>query len=133
MLFYDLNCLKNLCIGMLLISVFVVACAAQAYAVNLQRDEDDPEKKDYYLAAVFLAPITFLPLLLLVILLFIVRALFYCFSLFVFILALIVIRNAFLLKWITDKATYIGDKLMEANTFLIKLLIRPWTRAPGTI
>jgi hypothetical protein len=133
MLFYDLNCLKNLCIGMLLISVFVVACAAQAYAVNLQRDEDDPEKKDYYLAAVFLAPITFLPLLLLVILLFIVRALFYCFSLFVFILALIVIRNAFLLKWITDKATYIGDKLVEANTFLIKLLIRPWTRAPGTI
>ena len=118
---------------MLFISVFVTACAAQAYAANSQRSEDDPERKDYFLAAVFLAPITFIPLLLGIILVFILRALFYCLYLIVFIFALIVIRNSFLLQWLRKAVMYIGDKLLEANTFLIKLLIMPWTRQPETI
>lgn len=130
MLLYHLDWLCNGILGLML---FAWVCAAYAYVVNSRRLASDPQKRDFYLAAVFLAPITFIPLLLGIILLFIVRALFYCLFLIVFIFALIVIRNAFLLKWLHRTATYIGDKLLEANTLLIKLFLRPWAGESGTI
>ena len=113
--------------------LFAWVCAVYAYVVNVRRLPDDPEKKDFYLAAVFLAPITSIPLLVGVILLSIVRAVWYGVVLLIFILALILRRNAFLLEWLHKKITYIGDKLLEANTFLIKLLLRPWVGEPRKI
>ncbi len=108
-------------------------CAGYTYFVNSRRLPDDPKKKDYYLGAVFLTPITLIPFLIGFILLFIVRALFYGVFLLLFIFALIVIRNAFLLKWLHKTATYIGDKLLETNTLLIKIFLRPWANEPETI
>jgi len=128
MLFYHLDWLCNGILGLML---FAWVCAAYAYFVNSRRLASDPQKRDFYLAAVFLAPVTFIPLLLGIILLFIVRALFYCIFLIVSIFALIVIRNAFLLNWLRKTAIYVGDKLLEANTLLIRIFLRPWAGDPG--
>ncbi len=119
--------------GILLLMLLAWVCAGYAYFVNSRRLPDDPKKKDYYLGAVFLTPITLIPFLIGFILLFIVRALFYGVFLLLFIFALIVIRNAFLLKWLHKTATYIGDKLLETNTLLIKIFLRPWANEPETI
>jgi hypothetical protein len=134
MLFYDLNCLKNLCIGMLLISVFVVACAAQAYAVNSQRSQDDPEKKDYRLGAVFVAIFTWPVLVPAVLSLFLLRGLLYGVFFVVFTVLLIVMpRDLPEPTWLEVKITKIGEKLLEANTYLINLMLRPWVREPGVL
>jgi hypothetical protein len=120
----------SICKGTLLFILFAWVCAAYAYLVNSRRAGDDPDKKEFYLAAVFLTPITIIPFLVGYILIFIVRALFYSIFLVVFIFALIVIRNAFLLEWLHKKATSIGNKLLAANTLLIKLFLRPWVSKP---
>ena len=122
--------IDSVCKGTLFFILLIWGCAAYAYLVNSRRAGDDPEKKDFYLAAVFLTPITFIPFLVGYILIFIVRALFYSIFLVVFIFALIVIRNAFLLEWLHKKATSIGNKLLAANTLLIKLFLRPWASKP---
>ena len=134
MLFYDLNCLKNLCIGMLLISVFVAACAAQAYAVNSQRSEDDPEKKDFRLGALILALFTWPILVPAIIFLFLLRALLYGVFLIVFSIFLIFMpRDLPEPTWLESKITKIGNKLLEANTYLLDLMLRPWAKEPGVI
>lgn len=134
MLFYNLYLVKYLCIGMLLISVFVVACAAQAYAVNAQRSQDDPEKKDYRLGALILAVFTWPVLVPAVFSLFLLRALLYGVFIIVFTVLLIVMpRRLPEPTWLELKITKIGEKLLEANTYLINLMLRPWAREPETI
>ena len=134
MLFYNLYCVKYLCIGMLFISLFVAACAAQAYAVNSQRSEDDPEKKDFRLGALIFAFFTWPLLLPLLISLFLLRALLYGVFIIVFSVFLIIApRELSEPMWLETQFTKIGDKLLEANTLLIKLLLRPWAKEPETI
>jgi hypothetical protein len=122
--------IDSVCKGTFLFTLLAWVCAAYAYLVNSRRSVDDPDKKEFYLAAVFLTPITLIPFLFGYILLFIARALFYGIFLVVFIFALIVIRNAFLLEWLQKKATSIGNKLLAANTLLLKLFLRPWASKP---
>jgi hypothetical protein len=122
--------IDSVCKGTLLFILLVWGCAAYAYLINSRRSANDPDKKEFYLAAVFLTPITVVPFLVGYIVLFIVRALFYGIFLVVFIFALIVIRNAFLLEWLHKKAASIGNKLLAANTLLIKLFLRPWASEP---
>lgn len=134
MLFYNLYLVKYLCIGMLFISVFVVACAAQAYAVNAQRSKDDPEKKDYRLGALILAVFTWPVLVPAVFSLFLLRALLYGVFIIVFTVLLIVMpRRLSEPTWLELKITKIGEKLLEANTYLINLMLRPWAREPESI
>jgi hypothetical protein len=134
MLFYNLACLKNLCIGMLFISVFVAACAAQAYAVNSQRSKDDPEKKDYRLGALIFAIFTWPVLVPALISLVLLRAFLYVIFMFVFTVFLIIMpRDLPEPTWLELKITKIGEKLLEANTYLINLMFRPWARQSETI
>lgn len=121
------------CKGILLLMLLAWVCAGYAYFVNSRRLHDDPKKKDFHLGAVFLIPITLIPFLVGFILLFMVRALFYGVFMLLFIFALIIIRNAFLLEWLHKVATYAGDKLLAANTRLIRIFLRPWTTEPETI
>jgi hypothetical protein len=44
----------------------------------------------------------------------------------VFIFALIFIHQSSFLTTIQNDANFIGNRLMDANTFLIKILLRPW-------
>lgn len=110
--------------------LFAWACAAYAYFINARRLSTDPEKKDFLLAAVFLAPFTFIPFLVFLILLTILRSLAFGIRLLLAILILVVFRKWFFLVWMHQIATYVGDKLLEANTKLIRLFLRPWITEP---
>jgi len=102
-----------------------MACAGYAYHVNARRAADDVKKRDYPPGAIFLAPFTFPIFIALSISIFIMRVLVYGVFLILFTIALFVIRKPFLLRWLEKTVTYIGNKLLEANTLLIKLFLRP--------
>ena len=127
MLFYHF---RELCNGILLLMLVILACAGYAYYINSRRLADDPNKKDFHPLAIFLAPFTWPFFFLAFIFIFILRALLYGVFLILITIALIMIRNSFLLLWLHKIATYIGNKLLEANTFLIKLFLKPWADSP---
>jgi hypothetical protein len=105
--------------------VAVMACAMYAYYVNSRRPDGDPKKKNYHPLAFVFAPITFPIFAVLFVSFFILRALSYGVFMVVFILALIFIRKPFILVWLQKIATGIGDRLLEANTLLVKFFLRP--------
>lgn len=134
MLFYYLYHLQDFCLGILIISLLVTACAGYAYFVNSQRSADDPEKKKYHPEALLLVLFTWPILLPVIVSLFLLRVLVY--SLFVILFAiflLIIPRETREPTWAESKLLKFGDKLLEANSFLIKLLQRPWATEPGPL
>jgi hypothetical protein len=109
-----------------------VLCATYAYYVDSKRLADDPKKKRYPPLAILLAPIT-LPLFrVLYILIFILRAVMYGVFLALFIFALIFLRKPFLLERLKKIALAIGNLLLEANTLLIRIFLRPLARSSGS-
>ena len=126
------NYSRYVCNGILLLMLFLMACAGYAYLVNARRPADDPKKKDYPLGAIFLAPFTWPLLLIAYMSLFVIKALLYGVFLILFTIALVVIRKPFLLIWLQKVATRIGDKLLEANTFLIQAAFGKRTAVPQT-
>lgn len=106
--------------GILWISLFVLGCTSYAYLINARRPNDDPQKRDFHPAAIFLAPITWPLFLLAFVTIFVLRALVYGIFLILFTIALVAIRQSFLLIWLQRMALFIGNKLLEANTFLIR-------------
>ncbi|HLF74607.1 MAG TPA: hypothetical protein VI524_09685 [Anaerolineales bacterium] len=104
----------------------ITACAMYAYYVNSKRPDNDPKKKNYHPLAILLAPITFPLLIIFSVSIFILRVVTYGVFMVLFIFALIVIRKPFILEWLKKKATAIGDRLLEANTLLIRIFLRPW-------
>lgn len=92
-----------------------------AYRINARRTADDPKKRDYQPGAILLALLTWPILIFASISLFILRALFYGVFLILFAFALVAIRKPFLLMWLNKVFSSIGDKLLIANTFLIRL------------
>ena len=134
MLLYHLYYVKYLCIGMLIISLFVVACAWQAYSVNLQRSDDDPEKKNYKLGAIIFTFFTWPLFLIAFVSLFLIRAFFYGSFLILFIILLILIPGKRSQPtWLEKIAARIGERLLALNTQLIRLFLRPWADEPETI
>lgn len=134
MLFYYLYIFKYVCIGALMVSFLVTAFAGYAYYINSQRPPDDPEKKDFHPEALIFVFFTWPILLPAIISVFLLRALLYgvfivCFSIFL-ILIPPELREP---TWAERKMKKIGDALLEANSFLIKLLLKPWTKGPEPI
>ena len=108
------------CIGLL--SIFLLVCAGYAYRANARLAEGDPKKRDYAPSAVALSLFTWPLLLFASFLLLVLRVLVYGLFLILFAIALVIIRKPFLLKWLDRIFTGIGNKLLLANTFLIKLV-----------
>jgi len=106
--------------------LLIFACAGYAYHVNAKRPSDDPKKKDFHPGAIFLAPFTWPFFLFAFIFIFVLRVLVYGLFLILFTIALIAIRKPFLFIWLDSIATYIGNKLLEANTFLIRIVFGDW-------
>jgi phosphatidylserine synthase len=125
--------LKEVCNGTLLLMFAVIVCAGYAYYVNFKRLDDDPKKRNFHPVAIFLAPFTFPLLIFGGISLFLLRVLTYGVFLILFTIALIAFRKPFLLAWLRNTATRIGNALLEANTLLIKIFLRPWADEPETI
>lgn len=109
------------CKGLLLLMLILFLCAGYAYRVNTLRPADDPKKHNYHLGAVILAPFTWLLFFFASITIFILRVLMYTIFLIVFLVAFLAVRKPFLLVWLDKIATKVGNKLLEANTFLIKM------------
>ena len=120
MLFYHIN---TICKGSLWIMLFLFGCAGYAYRVNSKRPAEDPKKKNFHRAAIFLAPITVPIFIFTWITLFAIRALLYGVFLLLFTVGLVVIRKPFLFIWLGKMAAKVGTMLLEANTLLIRLFL----------
>ena len=124
---------KDLCRGALLFMLFAMACAGYAYYINARRAADDPKKRNYHPVAIVFAPITLPVFVIFAILIFIMRVLLYGVFLVLFAAALIVVRKPVLLAGLAKIATFVGNKLLDANTTLIKLFMRAWAEQPENI
>ena len=118
MLFYYY---QYVCNCTFLLMLFLIACAGYAYRVNAKLPEGNPKKKNYHPAAIYLAPITWPLFALGWLSLFTIKALLYGIFLVIFTVGLIAIRKPFLFIWLNKIATKVGNRLLEANTLLIRL------------
>jgi hypothetical protein len=114
------------CPGLILLSLIFWAFAGYAYRVNAKRAAEDPDKKDFHPMAVHLVPFTWPALILIYLFIFVTRALLYGIYLILFAFALIAFRKPFLLIWLDKVVRKVGDKLLEANTFLIRIVFGDW-------
>ena len=121
-----------LSIGFILLMAFMLICAGYAYRVNARLAQDDPKKRDFHIGAIFLAPITWILFLLASITIFILRVVFYILFLILFTIAVLAFRKPFLFVWLDKIATKIGNKLLEGNTFLIKVAFGKSIKNPQT-
>ena len=117
-----LNYSNYICLGYLLFTLFLYGCTAYAYRVNTLRAADDPNKRHFPVAAVLFGPVIWPILLFGVISIFLIKVLFYSIILILFAIALLVFRKPFLIDWLKNSATWIGDKLLGANIVLLKMV-----------
>lgn len=107
------------CVPLLMLILFL--CARHAYRVNARRSENDTDKRNFHRVAVFLSPLTWPLFLLAYSTLFLIKVVLYSAFLFVVLIALIAIRKPFLFTWLDKIAIKVGNGLLEANTFLVKV------------
>jgi len=115
-----------ICKVFLWLTLLIFACVVYAYRVNARRPVDDPKKRVFYPAAVFLALFTWPLLLFAWIVFFMFKALSYGVFLILFTMALLAFRKPFLLVWLDKIARKVGDILLEVNTFLIRITYADW-------
>lgn len=128
MLWRNLDFSFNCCI---VVNLLITLCAILAYYVDSKRPHDDPKKRDYHPLAILLTPIW--PLLaLLAISIFILRVVTYGVFMVLFIFALIFMRKPFVLEWLKKTALKIGDRLMTANTAIIRIFLPPLAGSRGS-
>jgi hypothetical protein len=108
--------------GYILLSLVLWAFAGYAHRVNSKRAVDDPEKKEFHPAAVYLVPFTWFFILLAYVFILVARAILFGVFLVLFTIALVAFRKPFILNWLKKFATKIGNKLLEANTILAWML-----------
>lgn len=130
MLFYYLD---TICKGAFWATLLIFACAGYAYRVNARRPDDDPKKRDFRPSAIFLAPFTWPLLFVFWLSLLSLRALVYGIFLILFTVALVAFQESDVPDWLSDKLAWIGNKLLEANTFLIKIAFGGWEKKPQPI
>ena len=119
-----------MCKSLLLLMLIFFLCAWHAYRVNARLASGDSLKRDFHFRAIFLAPFTWPLFLFSSITIFFIRILVYVVFLILFTIALLVIRKPFLLIWLDKIATKIGNKLLGANTLLIKAFFGTTNKYP---
>ena len=134
MLFYFfLNYFKEICYSTLILLLILLACMLYTYIANQYRTPDDPKKKSYHPFASVLALFTFHIFITLAIILFVLRALLFAGFLVIFSILLLSLRKPFLFQLWHKFATSIGDPLLKANTYLIRMAFQPWESESQTI
>jgi len=119
-----------LCKSLLVLMFILFLCAGHAYRVNMRRAPDDPLKRDFHFSAILLAPITWPLFLFTYTSIFLTRVLVYVIFLILFTIALLAIRKPFLLIWLDKIASRLGNKLLGANTLLIKAFFGTTNKYP---
>ena len=112
----------QLCYGILLLTIFLLVCAVYAYRANAKLLDDNPKKMEYSLSVIALAIFTWPFLIIAYVMLIVLKVLIYALFLILFAIALVVIRKPFLFEWLDRIFTGIGNKLLWANTLLIKIV-----------
>jgi len=107
------------CNSSLLITALLSFCVMRAYYINALRSEDDPNKRDYHIGAVFMTIFGWPLLLVLYVGLFLLRAVMWAVFILTVTVGLIVIRKPFLLAWLEKICTKVGNTLLEWNTALL--------------
>ena len=130
MLFYHF---KEICNGTFILLLLLLACVLYTYIVNQHRQGEDPKKKEYHSSAVVLALFTFPFFLASGIVLFILRALLFAGFLVIFTFLLLTLRKPFIFQLWHKFATSIGDPLLKANTYLIRMAFQPWDNETQSI
>ena len=105
----------------LLFTLFLYVCMGYSYYLNSQRPTGDPKKLDIHIGAVLLIPIAWPLLIVGALSLLIMKVLIYSVFLVLFTIALILFRKPFVLDWLKKTAAWIGDRLLEAHLFLIRI------------
>jgi hypothetical protein len=93
-----------------------------SYYLNSQRAADDPKKLDIHTGVALLTPIVWPMLLVGAISLLILKVLIYGIFLVLFTIALLIIRQPFLMDSLKKAAAWIGDQLLQANSFLLRIV-----------
>lgn len=130
MLFYRFDLL---CSSILIFFLILWLVTGYTYLVNLRRKADDPKKREYDPLAILIAPVTAPIFLAGAIGFFILRALLFAVFLIIFTVLLVAIRKPFIFKLWDKFATWIGDPLLRANTYLIRKAFRPWDPNPQPV
>lgn len=125
-----LNYSNYCCLSFILLSLVVWGCAGYAYRVNAKRPADHPKKKDFEPVAVLLAPVTWPLFFFFWVSLFLIKALFYGVFLVLFTIALIAFPESTVPDWLDNKLSWIGNKLLDANTFLLRMASGYWDESP---
>ena len=133
MLFYYAYYFKYICIGALLVSLLVSVYTIYAYSINSQRTAEDPEKRNYRPTTLVIVFFTWPILLPALLSLFLLRVLFYGIFVIIFITILLLVpRERSEPTLLERKMARIGEALLDANTVLIRLMLRPWADEPGS-
>ena len=133
MLFYYAYYFKYICIGALLVSLLVSVFTMYAYSINSQRTAEDPEKRNYRPTTLVIVFFTWPILLPALLSLFLLRVLFYGIFVIIFITILLLVpRERSEPTLLERKMARIGEALLDANTVLIRLMLRPWADEPGS-
>ena len=117
---------------MLLLTLFLFICAGYAYCVNARRSDDDPAKRSFHFGAIWLVPITWPVFLLASLTIFFIRIFIYMFVLVLFTIGLMAVRKPFLFVWLDKIATKVENKLLDANTFPVKIVFGEKSKNPQT-
>jgi hypothetical protein len=96
--------------------------AAFTHFHNNRLPDSDEEKKTYHPYAWVLVPFALPFWIVIAILSTILYAILFGLLLFVFILALIVLRKPFLFKWLKETALKVGRPFLKLNTRLLNLI-----------
>jgi hypothetical protein len=106
--------------GLIFVTILLFLFTLYAYLVNKGREPNDPGKKDLELAGILFIPLWPAQFLFgLVVTL--IKAVLYGVCLLVFTAAVVLIRKPFFWRWIEKPVLQIGTKILEVNTFLIRL------------
>ena len=109
------------CVPILTVLAFLSAWVA--YRANARRQYADPDKKAFEFSAVWLAPLTWPLLIPLAILLTAIRAIVGILLVGLFALGVLAIRKPFIISWLEKIALKVGNKLMLANSILIRAIL----------
>lgn len=115
------NYLVHVAVGYLLITLLLFVCMGYSYYLNAQRTTDDPKKLEIHIGVALLTPVAWPLLIVGAISLLILKVLIYSIFLFLFTIALLIIRKPFFLDWLKKTTAWIGDQLLQANNFLLKI------------
>ncbi|HEX6269116.1 MAG TPA: hypothetical protein VFZ43_02680 [Anaerolineales bacterium] len=120
-------------LSLILLSVLFWAISGYAYRVNAKRPDDDPTRKDFHPSAVIFAPVTWPVFIAGFISIFLIKALVYGVFLILFTIALFAFQDSVIPDWLDNILTSIGNRLLKANTLLIKIAFGEREESPQPI